>query len=340
MTASEPWLHWHDRLHRQLLQSPNLLPKGTTLLLALSGGQDSMALLGLLHTLRKQHHWTLKLWHGDHGWHPGSAAIADDLAQWCSRSGLPLKVSRGSAEITGSEAAARAWRYSELSQLCDQLSNSATGSGSSCTVLTAHTASDRAETLLMQISRGTDLAGLGSLRRSRLLQADANDSPKLVRPLLDFTRQETAAICQDLQLPVWQDPSNNDPGIERNRIRHEVLPVLESLHAGCSRRMARLSERMSQIYDTQRTLVDLSLQSISSPGNGLQRHSLQALAPDPRRTLLQRWLQRQGVRSLQARQLEELSHAIGPQQPPGERHLPEGHRLHWCRDWVQLGNRD
>ena len=48
MTASEPWLHWHDRLHRQLLLKPTLLPRGTTLLLALSGGQDSMALLGLL----------------------------------------------------------------------------------------------------------------------------------------------------------------------------------------------------------------------------------------------------------------------------------------------------
>ena len=339
MTASEPWLHWHDRLHRQLLQSPKLMPDSTTLLLALSGGQDSMALLGLLHTLRKQHHWTLQLWHGDHGWHPGSALIAENLTHWCAQRGLPLKVSRGTAEITGNEAAARAWRYSELSKVSEQL-NKVSRSDSCCTVLTAHTASDRAETLLMQLSRGTDLAGLSSLRRSRPLQADAHDSPKLVRPLLDFTREETAAICQDLQLPVWQDPSNDDPCIERNRIRHEVLPVLESLHSGCSRRMAMLCERMSQVYDTQRTLVDLSLQSINSPDNGLQRHALQALAPDPRRTLLQRWLQRQGVRSLQARQLEELSHAIGPQQPPGERHLPEGHRLHWCRDWVQLGNKD
>lgn len=339
MTASEPWLHWHDRLHRQLLLKPTLLPRGTTLLLALSGGQDSMALLGLLRDLRKHHHWTLQLWHGDHGWHPGSACVSKDLAKWCAQEALPLRVSRSTAEITSGEAAARAWRYSELSQYAQQL-NQTCASSNSCTVVTAHTASDRAETLLMQLSRGTDLAGLGSLRQSRPLQANASNGPRLVRPLLDFTREETAAICQDLQLPVWHDPSNSDLRIERNRIRLELLPVLESLHAGCSRRMALLSERISQVHDTQNALVDLSLQSINSPGNGLQRPPLQALAPDPRRTLLQRWLQQRGVRSLQARQLEELSRAIGPQQPPGERHLSSGHRLHWCRNWVQLNNRD
>ena len=338
MTASEPWLHWHDRLHRQLLQTPTLLPQSTTLLLALSGGQDSMAMLGLLRDLRKHHHWTLQLWHGDHGWHPGSADVAEALAQWCDQQALPLRVSRSTAAITGSEAAARTWRYGELSQCAQQL-NQAGAAGDSCTVLTAHTASDRAETLLMQLSRGTDLAGLGSLRQSRPLQADANEGPRLVRPLLDFTRDETAAICQDLQLPVWHDPSNSDPRIERNRIRQEVLPVLESLHSGCSRRMALLSERISQVHDSQNALVDLSLQSLQTAGNGLQRPPLQALAPDPRRTLLQRWLQQQGVQTLNARQLEELSRVIGPQQPPGERHLAGGHRLHWCRDWVQLDNR-
>ena len=92
MTAGEPWLNWHDRLHRQLLQNPQLLPKGTTLLLAVSGGQDSMALLGLLRDLSDQHHWTLELWHGDHGWHPESALIASDLASWCQTQQLKLLV--------------------------------------------------------------------------------------------------------------------------------------------------------------------------------------------------------------------------------------------------------
>ena len=121
MRAGEPWLNWHDRLHRQLLQNPQLLPKGTTLLLAVSGGQDSMALLGLLRDLSDRHHWTLQLWHGDHGWHPESARIASDLGSWCQTQQLPLLISTSSFSTTGSEAKARAWRYTELHQACEQL---------------------------------------------------------------------------------------------------------------------------------------------------------------------------------------------------------------------------
>ena len=61
------WTSWHHQLHNRLLLQPKLLPEGARLLLAISGGQDSMALLGLLQLLQVRHRWTLKLWHGDHG---------------------------------------------------------------------------------------------------------------------------------------------------------------------------------------------------------------------------------------------------------------------------------
>ena len=70
------WTSWHARLHRQLLLEPWLLPKGQPLLLAVSGGQDSMALLSLLIGLRHLPAWTLTVWHGDHGWHERSGVIA------------------------------------------------------------------------------------------------------------------------------------------------------------------------------------------------------------------------------------------------------------------------
>ena len=334
MTAGTPWLNWHDRLHRQLLQDSQWLPKGSTLVLAVSGGQDSMALLGLLRDLRRQHQWTLQLWHGDHGWHEGSAQIARELQQWCQDQQLELSLSRADASITGSEANARDWRYAELTRLCRQQQ---TNGNASITVVTGHTASDRAETLLLQLSRGTDLAGLGSLRRQRPLSADASDGIQLSRPLLGFSRDDTASICRDLQLPVWLDPSNSDPRFDRNRIRREVLPVLEDLHPGCSQRMAALSERMSQVQDTQVALVELSLHQLQSTAGQLQRLDLQQQPAAVRRTLLRHWLQSQGVGSLTARQLEELSAAIATGQPPGERHLAGGRRIHWCRNWVQLG---
>ena len=338
MTANEPWLNWHDRLHRQLLKNPQLLPKGATLLLAVSGGQDSMALLGLLRDLSDRHHWTLQLWHGDHGWHPESARIASDLDSWCQTQQLPLLISTSSFSTTGSEAKARAWRYTELQKACEQLNLNSTANPCR-TVVTGHTASDRAESLLLQLSRGTDLTGLGNLRWQRPLNAAATNDIRLVRPLLHFSRDDTAAICQDLQLPIWTDPSNSDSRFDRNRIRQEVLPVLEALHPGCSRRMAELSERVSQVQDTQNALVTLSLENLKRPDGALKRSPLLKLPGSARRLLLHGWLQAQGMPALSARQLEELSIAIGPGQPPGERHLAGGKRLHWCRDWVQLEDR-
>ena len=332
MRSGRPWLNWHDRLHRQLLQDPQWLPKGSTLVLAISGGQDSMALLGLLRDLRRQHHWSLQLWHGDHGWHPGSAQTARDLQLWCLNEQLQLSLSRATSGVTGSEAKARAWRYAELTQLCRQ--RQANGDAS-ITVVTGHTATDRAETLLLQLSRGTDLTGLGSLRRQRPLNTGSGDGIRLSRPLLGFSRSDTAAICHDLQLPVWLDPSNSDPHFDRNRIRQEVLPVLEALHPGCSERMAALSERLSQVRDSQQELLELALDSLLD-GSGLQRKRLGALTAGMRRNLLAHWFQRHQLPSLSARQLDNLSNALGPSKPPGHRDLPGGWRLQWSRNVVQL----
>lgn len=328
------WSPWHDRLHRELLRHPHWLPRGEPLLLALSGGQDSMALTALLLGLQRLHHWDLHLWHGDHSWHGQSAAIAQELHTWCLQQGLALQISRAEQGSTQSEAAARQWRYSQLGQHAGSLGQSP--SQSPCRrVVCAHTATDKAETLLLQMVRGTDLAGLGSLRSERPLGEPHPPTLLLVRPLLSFSRAETAAICDELNLPVWLDPSNTDLHFSRNRIRHEVMPVLQSLHPGCERRMAQLSERLSQLHNSQTALLDLSLNSLQRD-NGLDRRQLSALALDLRRSLLARWLQHQGAPVLNARQLNELATAIAPHAAPGGRDLGQGWRLHWSKNALQL----
>ena len=103
------WTPWHHRLHQQLLTAPDLLPQGKTLVVAVSGGQDSMALLGLLRDLKAVHHWTLVLWHGDHHWHPHSSQIASALKQWCDDQGLALQVETAPNELPQTEADARSW---------------------------------------------------------------------------------------------------------------------------------------------------------------------------------------------------------------------------------------
>ena len=317
------WTSWHHQLHIRLRQKLQLLPAGARLLLAISGGQDSMALLGLLLELQHQHRWTLQLWHGDHGWHASSTTVATELQEWCSRQDLKLELQRAPAELARTEAAARRWRYDTLEQL-------ARSSGAD--VVTGHTASDRAETMLLQVARGSDLAGLTTLRPVRPLSADG---PQLRRPLLGFSRADTAAICRDLTLPVWEDPSNQSASFARNRIRHEVLPVLEALHPGCSRRMAEQAERLSQLQDTQTELSALVLEQLQN-GDGLNRRQIGTLSSATRRQLLAQWLQIQGVPAIDAAQLDQLSTKLATGAPGGSSHLPGGWQLHWRGDAIRL----
>ena len=317
------WTPWHDRLHRRLLQQPQLLPQGRPLLLAVSGGQDSMALLVLLQNLQRLHHWPLSLWHGDHGWHPGSAVIAEELQAWCTQRGLVLRIDRAPSNLARTEAAARRWRYDAL----DQAARRCNADG-----VTGHTASDRSETLLLQLARGTDLAGLAALRPVRSLSPGG---PLLRRPLLGFSRSDTAAICRDLALPVWEDPSNQSAAFARNRIRAEVLPVLEDLHPGCSRRMAEQAERLSQVRDSQEELSNLVLEQLQTNG-GLDRRRLGQLSAPTRRQLLALWCRKQGVPGLDARQLDQLSHRLRSGSPAGSCHLPEGWQLLWRGEVISL----
>jgi len=327
---AEPWSPLHLRLHRQLLQAPDLLPAGAPLLLALSGGQDSMALLALLRDLRRLHHWPLQLWHGDHGWRAGSADQARALGGWVRSQGLSLHVERWEKPVA-SEAAARQWRYERLAEASRQLG---------CQhVVTAHTGSDRAETLLLQLARGSHSRGLASLRRQRPLM-EGEQTVLLVRPLLGFSREETGSICEQWQLPIWVDPSNDDQRYSRNRLRAAVMPVLEELHPGAALRISALGERLAQQQDCSDQLVDLSLQALSGtrPSGlpALKRRELMSLAPGNQRLLLQRWLEQQQAAPNHAGTLNALLQRLDPKRGPGQAALSGPTELHWDREQIWL----
>ncbi len=320
--APRPWGPDQDRLHRHLLRHPSLLPRGARLLLALSGGQDSMALTALLRDLSGLHHWEIRLWHGDHGWRAEAAAQGEALTAWAEVQGLPLHHERADP-VPGSEAAARQWRYGCLRRQAAALG---------CRhVVTGHTASDRAETLLLHLARGSHRRGLASLRAQRPLA----EGCWLVRPLLVFSRLDTARICQSRDLPVWIDASNADRRFSRNRLRADVLPVLEELHPGATLRIAATAERLAEDEDQEDELVSLALKTLSSPsdlqesGLILSRRGLLALQPANQRRVLQAWLRQKHGPTLDSTNLEKLMARLPMERGSGRQDLAHGWHLRW-----------
>lgn len=290
-----------------------------------------MALTGLLLDLVRLHGWSLHLWHGDHGWRQESAQQARELAAWAASQGLPITVERWQP-ASGSEAQAREWRYGCLVREAQRLGVAQ--------VLTGHTASDRAETLLLHLARGSHRRGLASLPSARTLAPGIT----LVRPLLGFSRDDTAALCSALELPIWEDISNADPRFSRNRVRSAVLPVLEALHPGASRRLAATAERLEAEHHAEAELLALALGGLTAarpaPGAHLQRQPLMALSAANQRRLLQHWLAQTTGRNLAARPLEQLLARLAQGQPPGTMDLAAGWQLRWDRSTLQLQQRE
>lgn len=208
------WSRFHARLH-QTLRNRSLLPVGRSVLVAVSGGQDSLCLMRLLLDLQPRWHWRLGLAHCNHRWRSDSDANADYVKQLAADWQLDY-YGMVAAEPLKSEADARQWRYQVLGEIAQQQ-----GYGY---LVTGHTASDRAETLLYNLMRGSGSDGMQALSWQRELLPDL----WLMRPLLNFTRAETAQICQARHLQIWQDSTNNDLKFRRNRIRAELIPYLQT----------------------------------------------------------------------------------------------------------------
>jgi len=205
-------MNHHTPLHRQIshqIAQRTLLTSTELVVVAISGGQDSLCLGQIMVDLG----WRVVVAHLDHRWRADSGLAAAAVAQIAQGWGVPFHLAVATT-IPDSEAAARIWRYGWLGNLAQEL-----GAG---VVLTGHTATDRAETMLFNLIRGAGLAGASSLDWVRPLVPGV----RLVRPLLGVQRQETLAFCQMRGLAVWEDPTNQDLRYSRNRLRLEVLPYL------------------------------------------------------------------------------------------------------------------
>lgn len=206
--------------------------RAAKVVVAVSGGADSMALLHLLTRVRTDWNLDLVVAHLDHNIRPESADDEAHVIRTARRWNLPCETTRlssGALKQKGNmEATARRFRYQFLAQVAvDQQVE-----GCPVDVAVAHTANDQAETVLMNLIRGSGVHGLAGMPAVRplLLQDQPVPGVRVVRPMLKIARSEILQYLGENDISWREDASNQDRAFLRNRVRHEVLPLLEELN--------------------------------------------------------------------------------------------------------------
>ena len=212
-------------------QKWDMLPQGETVLCAVSGGRDSMALLHLLSALAEEGGFRVAAAHFNHRLRPTAGRDEAFVRDWCREHDVPLTCGAGDVkgfaarEGLSVEDAARKLRYAFL--------ETAAADMGAARIATAHHREDNAETVLLHLLRGSGLQGLGGIAPVR---------GKIIRPLLEIGRAEIDAYVTRHGLPFVEDESNRDTRFTRNRLRLEVLPLLEDIAPGCGGRIAAAAE--------------------------------------------------------------------------------------------------
>jgi len=229
-----------------------------SVLVGVSGGADSVALLVALSKLKTRGEGRLHAAHFHHGLRGADAdEDARFVQQLARKRNLPCRLGHADAEAIadsadGPEAGARQARYAFLRQTAERVG--------ARYVVTAHTADDQVETVLHRILRGTGIAGLAGIRPIRPL----GPAVTVVRPLLQTARAEVIDFLRAVDQPFRQDASNRDDRFLRNRIRHELLPLLRRRYADdvdqALRRLAALAGEAQQVVD--QLVAELAVQAV------------------------------------------------------------------------------
>jgi tRNA(Ile)-lysidine synthase len=245
-----------------------MLAGGETVLVAVSGGPDSVALLYLLRELAATWHLTLHVLHVDHQLRADSARDGEAVRRLAADLRVPAEVVRVTVAGRASlEAAARAARYRALAARAEQLGAHRIALG--------HTADDQAETVAMRLLEGSGVRGLAGIPPMR---------GRVIRPLIAESRAALRVLLTEAQLPWLDDPSNRDPRFLRNRIRHELLPMLAaSYNPRIGEALTRVGRLMRGTADALERVATRELERLARGGEGelvLPLAALEELPPD------------------------------------------------------------
>ena len=275
----------------------DMIDPGDTLVCAVSGGADSVALLFAFYLLKDKLGIRLEAAHFNHCLR-GEESDRDEVfvRELCNRYDIPLHV--GSVEVKagkkGLEAAARDARYAFLRSLNGKIA-------------TAHTADDNAETVLMRMVRGTGLKGLGAI---------APVSGKVIRPMLGVSRQDVEAFLEEWGLSHIEDSSNGSDTFLRNRIRHHVMPLLKAENPKLAENLSQMALRLREDEDFLSSQWNFEiLPTVETLKN---MHTTQ------RSRCLDRFLKRSGVKEPEDSHFALAEALVYSDKPSARAHFPGG----------------
>ena len=326
-----------------LIREQDLIPAGSTVLCAVSGGADSIAMLHILYRLRDKLRFRLAAAHYNHRLRGAESdrdqRFVEQFVQLCcgvhrrgDGSVLPaVALYTGSGDVaaqarlrgTGLEETAREMRYAFLQKTAQE--------AGADLIATAHTANDNVETILFHLARGAGLRGLGGIPPRR---------GNIIRPMLTVTRPQVEDYLFHHCLPHMEDSSNTSDEYTRNRIRHQVLPVLEEIAPGFAVRLADTAALLrsdEEVLTAQaQVLADRAIPQ--EAGLAIEAEAV-AAAPDPIASRCLRLLLGRlwgGEQNCSATHLGALLRLCRSQAPSGEVHLPHGTTARRCYEKLLL----
>ena len=276
---------------------PNLAPllrercrvrPDSPILAGVSGGADSLCLMAML----QEAGYPLILAHFDHNLRPDSHEDAEKVQEIAEKRGIPFVLGSGNVRAFAKtrkqsiEEAARNLRYTFLFQQARELGAQAVAVG--------HTADDQVETVLMHFLRGAGLSGLKGMTHRTLLQGFDPEIP-LIRPLLDFWREEILLCCSERHLVPIVDSSNASVEYHRNRLRHILIPQLETYNPKFREMLWRMSRSLQADYEILTSILEtIWNETVKAEGEGYMTFDaarLLQLSPGLQKNLLRRAMQ-------------------------------------------------
>jgi len=276
--------------------------RGDRVVAGLSGGIDSLVMIDVLRRLMRRHGFRLAALHINHQIHPRAVNWAAHCRKWCRGFGVPVTVVKVTVPPTASlEAAAREQRYRAFALAPADF------------VALAHNLDDQAETVVMQLLRGSGARGLSAMPECRNAahrsyaedDGTAGPAPAILRPLLEIPRAQIEDYARRRKLVWVEDSSNVDVRFDRNFLRHQVMPLVGQRYPAYRATLLRASRNAAEAAHLLDELAELDLAGGGADERGLGVSMLNALSAPRAKNVLRYFLSRRGVTMPNAARLDE-----------------------------------